>query len=214
MTFRKSLLLSGLAAVSLAGCAKDGDFDSSGGIAVTRSSCPAVAVPVYTGDLTLFDPATSRDASAIDVVATLTNVRSTCAEQGDDIVANATFDVVAIRRDSAGARQLELPYFVTLVQGGRAVVSKRVNRVTINFADGQTRASGKGTAAGFINRAAATLPPEIQERLTRKRKAGDMDAAVDPLSVPEVRAAVQRASFEMLIGFQMTDAQLQYNATR
>ena len=48
----------------------------------------------------------------------------------------------------------------------------------------------------------------------RKRKAGDMDAAVDPLSVPEVSAAVQRASFEMLIGFQMTDAQLQYNATR
>ena len=134
VTFRKSLLLSGLAAVSLAGCAKDGDFDSSGGIAVTRSSCPAVAVPVYTGDLTLFDPATSRDARAIDVVATLTNVRSTCAEQGEDIVTNATFDVVAIRRDSAGARQVELPYFVSVVQGGRAVVSKRVNRVTINFA--------------------------------------------------------------------------------
>ncbi len=214
MTFRKSLLLSGLAALSLAGCAKDGDFDSSGGISVTRSSCPAVAVPVYTGDVTTFDPPASRDARAIDVVATLTNVRATCSEQGDDIVANATFDVVATRRDSAGARQVELPYFVSVVQGGRAVVSKRINRVTLNFADGQMRATGKGTAAGFISRAAATLPPEVLERLTRKRKAGDMDAAVDPLSVPEVRAAVQRASFEVLIGFQLTDAQLQYNATR
>lgn len=214
MTFRKSLFLSGLAALSLAGCAKDGDFDSSGGIAVTRSSCPAVAVPVYTGDVTMFDPASSRDAAAIDVVASITNVRSTCAEQGEDIVANATFDVAATRRDAAGARQVELPYFVSVVQGGRSVVSKRINRVTLNFADGQTRATARGTGAGFINRAAATIPPDIQERLTRKRKAGDMDAAVDPLSVPEVRAAVQRASFELLIGFQLTEAQLQYNATR
>ena len=214
MTFRKSILLSGLAALSLAGCAKDGDFDSSGGIAVTRSSCPAVAVPVYTGDVTSFNPASSREASAIDIVATITNVRSSCTEQGDDIVANATFDVIATRRDAAGARQVELPYFVSVVQGGRAVVSKRINRVTVNFADGQMRATARGTAAGFINRSAATLPPEILERLTRKRKAGDMDAAVDPLSVPEVRAAVQRASFELLIGFQLTDAQLQYNATR
>lgn len=214
MTFRKSLLLTGLAALSLAGCAKDGDFDSSGGIAVTRSSCPAVAVPVYTGDVTVFNPASSRDAAAIDVVATITNMRSTCSEQGDDIVSNATFDVIATRRDVSGARQVELPYFVSVVQGGRAVVSKRVNRVTLDFADGQARASAKGTAAGFINRSAATLPPEILERLTRKRKAGDMDAAVDPLSIPEVRAAVQRASFELLVGFQLTEAQLQYNATR
>ena len=126
----------------------------------------------------------------------------------------AVVHVIATRRDAAGARQVEVPYFVTVVQGGRSVVSKRVNRVTLNFADGQTRASGKGTAAGFVNRAAATLPPEILERLTRKRKAGDMDAAIDPLSIPEVRAAVQRASFELLVGFQLTDAQLQYNATR
>ena len=65
-----------------------------------------------------------------------------------------------------------------------------------------------------MNRAAATLPPEIEQRLTRKRKAGDADAAVDPLANPDVRAAVQKASFELLVGFQLSDAQLQYNATR
>ncbi len=214
MSFRKSLVLSGLAALSLAGCAKDGDFDSSGGIAVTRSSCPAVAVPVYTGDVTLFNPATSRDASAIDVVASLTNMRTNCADQGEDIVASGSFDVQATRTNTSGARRVEIPYFVTVVQGGRAVVSKRINTVVLDFADGQARASGHGTAAGFINKAAATLPADIQEKLTRKRKAGDMDAAIDPLADPEVKAAVQRASFELLVGFQLTEAQLQYNATR
>ena len=43
---------------------------------------------------------------------------------------------------------------------------------------------------------------------------GDADAAVDPLSKPEIRDAVARATFEQLIGFQLTQAQLQYNATR
>jgi hypothetical protein len=211
---RKILVLTGFATLMLAGCAKDGDFDSSGGIAVTRSACPAVAVPVYTGDVTLFDPPSSREAAAIDVVAAITNVRSSCNEKGSDIVADARFDVVATRRSGAGARRLELPYFATVVQGGRVVVSKRLGTVVVNFADGQTRAEAKGAATSHVNRAAATLPADVEKRLTRKRKAGDEDAALDPLADPEVRAAVHKASFELLIGFQLNEAQLQYNATR
>ena len=204
----------GLASFLLAGCAKDGDIDATGGISVTRSACPAVAIPAYTGDITVFDPAEARDASAIDVVAAITNLRQNCAQQGDDIVASATFDVRATRTQSAGARQIDLPYFATVVQGGRVVISKRLGTITLNFADGQTRAEARGAATGYVNRAAATLPPEIEQRLTRKRKAGDVDAAVDPLSNPDVRAAVQKASYELLIGFQLSEAQLQYNATR
>jgi hypothetical protein len=37
---------------------------------------------------------------------------------------------------------------------------------------------------------------------------------MDPLARPEVRQAVLRATFEALVGFQLTDAQLKYNATR
>ena len=46
------------------------------------------------------------------------------------------------------------------------------------------------------------------------RKAGDVDAALDPMADPQVRAAVQAATFEMLVGFQLTEEQLAYNATR
>jgi hypothetical protein len=46
------------------------------------------------------------------------------------------------------------------------------------------------------------------------RKPGDADAAVDPLSEPTVRAAVARATYEHLVGFQLTPDQLRYNATR
>ena len=62
--------------------------------------------------------------------------------------------------------------------------------------------------------AAATLPEDVRKELTRERKADDPDAAIDPLSNPTIRDAVARATFEHLIGFQLTDAQLRYNATR
>ncbi|NIJ36581.1 hypothetical protein FHR22_001230 [Sphingopyxis panaciterrae] len=211
------VMLCGTAAMAtVAGCAKDNEIDVSGGVGITstRSACPSVAVPLQTGDVTLFDPATSRDASAIDVVATITNVTPQCNDTGEKVYQLANFDVVATRRDAGPARTVTLPYFATVLQGGTVVVAKRLSNVTINFADGQTRGTGRGQASAYVDRAASTLPADIQERITRKRKAGDQDAAIDPLSLPEVRAAVQRASFELLIGFQLTQEQLEYNVRR
>lgn len=212
-----AVLCGGAALATIAGCAKDNDIDVSAGgagITATRSACPAVAVPAYTGDITLFDPATSRDARAIDVVATITNVTPQCNDQAEKVYQLANFDVVATRRDAGPARTVTLPYFSTVVQGGTAVIAKRVGQVTVSFADGQLRGTGHGQAAAYVDRAAATLPGDIQERITRKRKAGEEDAAIDPLSIPEVRTAVQRASFELLVGFQLTQDQLEYNVRR
>ncbi len=198
----------------LSACAKDGDIDETGGIAITRTACPAVAIPVQTGDITIFNPPSSRDARAIDVVATMTNVRVSCGDQGADVVSEASFEVQARRTNPSGAREVVIPYFATVVRGGNTVVSKRVERVTLNFADGALRASTTGKGGAVINRAAATLPDDVRAKLTRKRRADDADASIDPLSAPDVRAAVARVSFELLLGFQLTADQLQYNATR
>ncbi|MBA3676776.1 MAG: hypothetical protein H0W74_05165 [Sphingosinicella sp.] len=211
--FKTKAGIAALLTLALAGCASDGDITSEG-ILVTRSACPAVAIPAATGDVTLFNPTNSRDANAIDVVATITNVRTTCDETGEYIVSNVTFDVLGQRRDARGAREVVLPYFATVVQGGTNVVSKRVNRVGLNFADGQLRASTSGTATGYVLRSAATLPEAIRKQITRERKSGDPDAALDPMADPAVRTAVTRASFELLVGFQLTEDQLRYNATR
>lgn len=198
----------------LSACARDGEIDQTGGIAITRTACPAVAIPAQTGDITVFNPASSRDARAIDVTANITNLRMACGDQSEDVVAEASFTVEARRTNTVGARSVELPYFATVVRGGSVVVSKRVERITLIFADGQSRASATAKGGAVINRAAATLPADVRAKLTRKRRADDADASIDPLSAPDVRAAVQRASFELLIGFQLTADQLQYNATR
>lgn len=198
----------------LSACARDGEIDQTGGIAITRTACPAIAIPAQTGDITVFNPASSRDARAIDVTANITNLRMACGDQSEDVVAEASFTVEARRTNTVGARSVELPYFATVVRGGSVVVSKRVERITLTFADGQSRASATAKGGAVINRAAATLPADVRAKLTRKRRADDADASIDPLSAPDVRAAVQRASFELLIGFQLTADQLQYNATR
>jgi hypothetical protein len=214
VSFRKSVLVLAATSALVSGCAKDGDIDATGGVAVTRTPCPAVAIPAYTGDITLFNPPASRDSRAIDVVANITDVRSSCDFSGSDVNSNATFRVDARRANASGDRDVTLNYFATVVQGGRVVVSKRVSRVNLRFADGQYRASANASAGAVVNKAAATLPVEVQDRITRRRKAGDADAAIDPMSDPVVKAAVQRASFELLIGFQLSTDQLQYNATR
>ena len=200
--------------LALGACSRAGELDPTGGIRVARSACPAVGVPAYTGDITLFDPPQSRDSRAIDVTATITNLRTSCDESGSEVIATTTFDVVARRRDTASAREVVLPYFVTIVRGGNVVVAKRVSRVALNFAPGQDRVSASAEGSSVVTRTAATLPEDIQRQITRKRRAGDQDAAIDPLSEPGVRAAVARASFELLVGFQLTPDQLQYNATR
>ena len=201
----------------LAGCKSSGDIvvDEGVGITAVRGACPAVGVPDYTGDVTLFRTPGASDSASIDIVAAMTNVRSQCNETGGERVYSATtFDVLARRTDVRGARTVTLPYFVTVVRGGTAVISKRIASVTLTFADGQERARATGQGAAYIDRAEATLPAEVRERITRKRRAGDTDAAVDPLSAPDVKAAVTRATFEVLVGFQLDEGQLAYNATR
>lgn len=199
------------------GCAKSGEIDVSGGgagITAVRSACPTVGVPAGTGDVTLFDPSNSRAASAIDVVATISNVRSTCDDQGADVTTRVTFDVRARRTRTDGARDVTLPYFIVVTRGGSQVVAKRISQVGLHFDAGQGLATTSAEASSAVTRSAATLPQEVRDRLTRRRKAGDEDAAVDPLADPKVRQAVASASFEALVGFQLTQDQLRYNATR
>lgn len=208
----------GIAAASLAlgACARDNEIDVSAGVGITasRTLCPAVGVPTHTGDVTLFDPVASRDAAAIDVVATITNVRTTCNDADARVYVGSTFDVIATRRDAGAARTVTLPYYSAVVQGGTAVVAKDQNQVTVSFPAGSLRGTASGTAGAYVDRTAVTLPEDIRERITRRRRAGQEDAAVDPLSEPDVRAAVARATFELLVGFQLTQEQLQYNVTR
>lgn len=182
-------------------------------LVVQRSICPAVAVPIYAGDVTLFR-GDGRDAADQDAVATMTNVREHCTEGGETITVDITYDIVARRTSADGARALALPVFASVVQGGNLIVSKQIGDVALNFGAGQYRATARGGARASVSRAAATLRPDVQAKIDRKRKPGDLDAAIDPLSDPSIKQAIKASTFEILVGFQLTDAQLAYNVTK
>ncbi|HEY1144462.1 MAG TPA: hypothetical protein VGE68_10600 [Sphingomicrobium sp.] len=210
MKFR---LLPLVALALLSACGRKGAIED-GGIWVERSACPIAGIPAGTGDITLFDPANSVAASAIDVSATITNLRVNCNDQGDRVVSTLSFDVVATRRDPAQARQVVLPYFDVVLRAGSQVSAKRLGYIGLNFAPGSYRTQTSGQATASVHRGAASLPPEVLKTLTRPRKVGDASAAVDPLTDPKVREAVANATFEHLVGFQLTEPQLRYNVTR
>jgi len=112
------------------------------------------------------------------------------------------------------AEPMALNIFDVVVQAGNKVVAKRIGQVALNFPAGSIRAQTSAQATARVSRSAATLPENVREILTRPRKVGDPDAAVDPMTDPGVRDAVARATFQHLIGFQLTADQLKYNATR
>ena len=69
-----------------------------------RSTCPAVGIPDYTGDITTFRTPGSTTLADLDVTAAITNLRSTCNEDsGDRVYTEASFDVVARRAIRAAA---------------------------------------------------------------------------------------------------------------
>ena len=216
MKFRTRVLPVVALAAALAGCAREGELVVNQGVGITAvlTSCPAVGIPDFLGDVTTFSGDGAQTYANLDVSATMTNLRTTCDDTGEKVYSEATFDVVAQRKDVRGSRSVTLPYFVTVLRGGTAVVTKRVGEVKLTFADGSGRAQASGKAGSFVDRAASSLPDDIRERITRKRRAGDVDAALDPLADPEVKAAIARSRYEMLVGFQLTEDQLKYNATR
>jgi len=200
----------------LAGCRHPGDVtsDNGGGIYAVRSTCPIAGIPTGTGDITLFDPQGSTDSRAIDVTAAITQLRAYCQDAGNDVVSTVTFTVTGLRRDAGPARQVVLPYFDVALRGGNAVAAKQIGAVALNFPAGSPHATTSARASIRVNRGAATLPANVRQILTRPRKAGEADAAIDPLAEPGVREAVANATFEHLVGFQLTQDQLKYNATR
>ena len=111
MSPRYRLLAAVALTAALAGCKSKGELvvDESVGITAVRGACPAIGIPDYTGDVTMFRTPGDSTAANIDVVAVMTNLKSQCndgGEGGSEVFVSTTFDVLARRTDTRGARQV------------------------------------------------------------------------------------------------------------
>ncbi len=160
------LRLAALAAmILLSACRHTGDITSEngGGVYAVRSDCPIAGIPAGTGDVTLFDPPASVVSTAIDVTASITDLRAICQDTGSDIVSTATFTVVGLRRDAGPARQVVLPYFDVALRGGSDIAAKQVGRAVLNFDAGDLHAWARVQTTIRVNRSAAALPQNVRD---------------------------------------------------
>ena len=199
--------------LGLAACAREGDIQQTG-ILTSYTACPPVAIVAPTGDVTLFNPASSRDANAIDVVAHITNLRSTCDESGEHIVTQRK-----LRRAGAEARQSRrarrrAPLFRHRRSGRWQCRRQARRQVGLHFDDGQYRATPPERRPRRCCARRRPCPRTSAARSPASGAPGDADAAIDPMADPAVRSAVEPARFELLVGFELTADQLTYNATR
>ena len=180
-----------------------------------RSACPIVGVPAGTGDVTLFNPPGSTDSRAIDVTATITDVRATCQDVGQgrriDRNVHGGGDCGAMR---ARRGRSCCPISTSLFRAAARSSPSGSARSALNFPRRQPHAWTRVQATVRVNRggrdAARERPPDPDPPAQGRRP----EAAVDPLADPAVRAAVANATFEHLVGFQMTQDSCSYNATR
>lgn len=202
----KACLLSALAgaALLLAGC-------SSNPLLVQRSACPAVAIPDHVGSVTRFAPGAPQVAQSITLTAEIVDLDHACTEDADTIATSVRYTVAGQRRAATAAEDVTLPLFVAVVRGGNTLVSKRTLSVRLHFPAGSLTGEARGTADARIHRGAATLPADVEQAITRKRRPEDPDALIDPMASVKVQKAVRDASFEVLVGFQLDDAAVAYN---
>ena len=188
----------------LAGC-------SSNPLQVTRTLCPATAVPQHAGTLTFFSPPSSRTADSVVASANIFNLQNQCNEGGEKVTSNLRFTIGAQRPNAAAEQTITVPYFVAVGKEGQTLPSQQIYEATLTFAAGDVRAESVQTVQAAVDRAealAAAGPAPGSEK--KKRKRGEMAEPEDLFFDAKPKAS----GFEILVGFQLTDAQVHYNITQ
>ena len=87
-----------------------------------------------------------RFIDAIEMTAQIADLTGTCVEGAEHLLKDVSFTVTAQRRKAGPAREVYLPLFVSLAQGGNVLVSKQLTGVTLQFPEGGLRAEARGGA--------------------------------------------------------------------
>ncbi len=166
----------------LAGC------NTANPLVVKRTSCPAVAVVKHAGSLSRFGSGGGFDAGNLQLNATLSGINSECTDK------NGARSVVGfdISARSTAAGDIELPYFVAVVKDGTTLLSKQTYTAKVRMDSAGNR--GQAHVTVTITTPAVPLPP--------KPKPSDFDEFAPP---------PKQLGYEVLIGFQLSEAEVVYN---
>lgn len=168
---------------------------------ITRSYCPAVSILRYAETATLLKPdAAAGTADSLDVTAQFSQATGECKPDKGKLTVPTSVRVTAVRRDAAAERTVELPLFVAVTRNNEAVLSKQVIPVQLRFAAGSRQAQASASYTAVVDEAAA-----------RKAAAPLQATARDNDGRRIVEARVTAAPYEVVWGFQLSNADVAYN---
>ncbi len=181
-TVIRLLCVSSVMGLLLAGC------NTANPLVIKRTSCPAVAVVKHAGTLSRFGGNGSFDAGNLQLSATLSALGSDCTDK------NGARSVISFEVSARGAAagDVELPYFVAVVKDGTTLLSKQIYTAKLRTNEAGNR--GHTHVNVTITTPAVPLPP--------KPKPSDFDEFAPP---------PKQLGYEVLIGFQLSDAEVAYN---
>ncbi len=174
----------------LVGCASGNPLE------VRRTSCPALSVPTHTGTLTRFSQAGRFDAQDVQLVATISGLNDNCTENDSGVNSVVSFNITVSRPDKGPAQSVQLPYFITVVKDGETIIAKQIYDASLNFAD--------GAMAGTINQAVTVKTPDVPLPPMPKK-----NTEIDEFAPPP-----KPAMYEILVGFQLSEADAVYNISK
>jgi hypothetical protein len=174
----------------LAGCA------STNPLEVRRTSCPALSVPMHTGSLTHFSQAGRFDTQDVRLTATISQLSDNCAENANGVNTAVSFTINATRPTKGAADSVQLPYFITVVKDGETLIAKQIYGASLDFADGAM--TGNVRQVVTVKTPEVPLPPKPQK-----------NNEIDEFAPPP-----KPAVYEILVGFQLTDADVIYNISK
>ncbi len=174
----------------LVGCASGNPLE------VRRTSCPALSVPTYTGTLTRFSQAGRFDTQDVQMVASIGQLSDNCAENANGVNTAVSFNIMASRPDKGPAQSVQLPYFITVIKDGETVIAKQIYGASLDFAD--------GAMTGNVSQVVSVKTPEVPLS-PRPKKNNEIDEFAPP---------PKPAMYEILVGFQLSDADAVYNISK
>ena len=125
----RTLALTGLAVLLLAGCSED-----------RTGSCPTMTALVPASEASVFKPDAPTDPSNLLYTIEVTSVKGDCDMDKKfthaDVSLNVNFR--ATRAPSAVAEQYRFPYFVAVTEGTDRVLAKKTFWIPFSFEPGQT----------------------------------------------------------------------------
>jgi hypothetical protein len=197
---RSAIVLAALASLVLAGCAgtKTERYQTA------IRDCPTVSILGNTGSVTRFgsgDPAKDPYTFRSDI----SGLRMKCDRNRTNVVIKMSFLEVASRNDGVSQSSVQFPFFVAVLYRGK-MVDKKVYNSQFDFGPDEKR---KATVESFDTTLYFNAPgpsSKEQERQRRRRRRRNENPEEEG-----PRVDPQLADYEVLIGFQLTKPELEYN---